>query len=287
MNTLATLFSNLFRRFPLHFLLLIGFVVAQALVNALSVVAISPITDFLMDRADPENASHITLFLQRVFTAVGLEFSLLSVFIAFAVLMGIYGLTGIATQYAVLRIKYDVLRHLLLDTLGRFFRARFLFFNQGEMGVLLNTFQTEMKKVSESFGHMATVFANLIQCTVFLAVPLTLNFKLTVVFLFSAFAISLPLWLIRRIAYALGQAETETANALSGTMYETFSASKIIIGYGCRKNRLTDTAGHLSTTPTSPSNSRPSPGALCSSFCHPASSPPWFPYTSRTAAGIH
>jgi len=64
--------------------------------------------------------------------------AILTLFLFFGSFNLINGFVGVSTQYALLRIKYDVLIHLLTDTMGQFIRARYLFFSQGDMGKLLN-----------------------------------------------------------------------------------------------------------------------------------------------------
>ncbi len=237
MNVIKRLFVDLFRRFPLHFLFLFFLVCVQALMNAISVVAVAPITDFLMGRVGG-NASRITQFFEGAMSIFHVDLSLFSVFLFFGLISVMNGLTIVATNYAVLRIKYDVLLHLLTDTLRKFFDARFLFFSQGDMGTLLNTFQQETGKIGDTFGNIAQFLSNLLQAIIFLMVPLTLSPKLTVIFIITAGLVSGPLWLLRGFTYHLGKMNTETANKQAGILYETFSAAKLTIGFGRQKDAV-------------------------------------------------
>jgi ABC-type multidrug transport system fused ATPase/permease subunit len=237
MKIILKLFTDLFRRFPFHFMLLFGFVFIQALLNALSVIAVAPITDYLLERVN-ENASQITQYLIQIFASFGASLTLLTVFLFFGSLTLINGFAGVATQYALLRIKYDVLIHLLTDTMGQFFRARYLFFSQGDMGKLLNSFQQEVNKVGDTFGHIAQLLANLLQAIIFLIVPFVLNPKLTIIFIVTSGIISLPLWLLGGISYSLGKKNTETANISAGVLHETLTAAKLILGFGRQNNAV-------------------------------------------------
>jgi len=237
MNIIIKLFIDLIRRFPWHFILLFGFVFIQALLNALSVIAVAPITDILTERLG-ENPSKITQGIEHIFNIIKVELTLLTVFIFFGITTIINGLASIASQYALLRIKYDVLIHLLTDTMGQFFRSRYLFFSQGDMGKLLNSFQQEVNKVGDAFGHIAQFLANLLQAIIFLAVPFTLNPKLTVIFLITLTVISFPLWMLRGYIYNLGKRNTETANVGTGILHETLTAAKLILSFGRQKNAV-------------------------------------------------
>jgi ATP-binding cassette subfamily B protein len=185
-----------------------------------------------------ENASQITQYLEQIFASFDMQLTMLSVFLFFGSLAIVNGFTGVAVEYALLRIKYDVLIHLLTDTMGQFFRARYLFFSQGDMGKLLNSFQQEVSKVGDTFGHIAKFLANLLQMIIFLAVPLTLSPKLTIIFLTTAGLISVPLWLLGGITYKLGKKNTETANVATGVLHETLTAAKLILGFGRQENAV-------------------------------------------------
>lgn len=237
MKVITKLFRELFSRFPWHFILLFGLVLTQVLLNAASVIAVAPMTDFLLERMG-ENASQITQFLEHIFVSFDVPITMLSVFLFFGSLTIVNGFTGVAVEYALLRIKYDVLIHLLTDTMGRFFRARYLFFSQGDMGKLLNSFQQEVNKVGDTFGHIAKLLANLLQMIIFLAIPLALSPKMTMIFLTTAGLVSTPLWLLGSINYRLGKKNTETANVSTGVLHETLTAAKLILGFGRQENAV-------------------------------------------------
>ena len=65
MNVVFKLFSELFRRFPLHFIFLFSLVFLQALLNVISVLAVAPITDLMLERLG-ENASKITHYFEKL-----------------------------------------------------------------------------------------------------------------------------------------------------------------------------------------------------------------------------
>ena len=197
----------------------------------MTVIAVAPITDFLLQRLG-DNASQITNYLSEVLNSIGVEISLLVVFLFFGGLIVLNGLVGVATQYALLRIKYDVLIHLLTDTMSKFLRARYLFFSQGDMGKLLNSFQQEVSKVGDTFGHIAQFFANLLQVLIFLLVPLALSPKLTFIFLFGAAITSAPLWMLHSTSYKMGIKNTDTGNVTSRVLHETLTAAKMILSFG-------------------------------------------------------
>ena len=140
------LFKDLFHRFPWHFVMLFLFIFFQSSLNIMSIIAVAPMTDFLLGH-DVSNASKITQYFENLLSTFGFELSLLSVCIFFGGVMFFNGLAAVATWYATLKIKYSLLVYLLTDTLGQFFRSQFLFFSQSNMGKLLNSFQQEVIKI--------------------------------------------------------------------------------------------------------------------------------------------
>ena len=67
---------------------------------------------------------------------------------------------------------------MLTDTIGKFFRTKYSFFSQGDMGVLLNSFQQEVDKVGNTFGAIARLMATFLQALIFIVLPFSLSPKL-------------------------------------------------------------------------------------------------------------
>ena len=144
MKTLIRLTRNLIVQFPFHFSFLIILVFLQGLLSGLSVVMLAPITDFLIESGQGGNS--ISKTFKSIFKILNISYSffnLCSFYIGFVILNGFL---AIAVRYAILRIKYDVLIFMFVDTMKVFFNARYLFFVEGRMGKMLNTFQKEMQQ---------------------------------------------------------------------------------------------------------------------------------------------
>jgi len=237
MKTVIDLLRELIHKFPVHFVSLFGLVLIQALLNGLSIVSIAPITDLLLDNSESD-PSTITDTLVDIFGDFGLELDLLALFVVFGGLMVLVGFVGVGIQHAILRIKYDVLIHLLTDTLGQFFKARFQFFNQGDMGKLLNSFQQEVSKIGNTFGHISQLIANIIQSLLLFGVALGLAPAVTSLFVMVVFLFTLPLWFLRRFAYGLGKKNTDTANVTTGVLHEVLTGAKLFLGYGRQQSAV-------------------------------------------------
>ena len=97
MKIVFQLFRELICRFPIHFSILLGLVLFQAFFGALTVVAIAPITDFLLDRTGSD-VSQITSYFSKGLSFFGLPVTLQSVFIFFAIVTLINGIIAVFTS---------------------------------------------------------------------------------------------------------------------------------------------------------------------------------------------
>jgi ATP-binding cassette subfamily B protein len=154
-------------------------------------------------------------------------------FVGFNLLKGIL---EVAIRYAILLIKYAVLRGLFGSALQVFFKARWEFFSSSDQGKLLNTMNKELVAIGDTLGHLATLLAQVFQLGIYLAVPLWLNAPMTLATVGLAVLLGAPFLLLQRLSYRLGKRNTETANALMGVLTEVMGAARLILGFG-RQNQ--------------------------------------------------
>ncbi len=231
MNKVLKVFNTLIRQFPKHFIILFFLIVLQTSLSVLSVLSVAPIADFFLGNSG-ENANIITRYFESVFGYLDLELHLMYLFIFFGGITLINGLFNLIVHYSILRVKYDVLNNMLTSSIGEFFQSRLLFFTQGDMGLLLNTFQREVAKIGDTFGGITRFFANIFHTLILLSIPIYFSPMLTGLFLILSFIISSPLIFLNRYIYSLGKKNTETANITSGILHETMTAAKLILSSG-------------------------------------------------------
>lgn len=234
-SSIVAIFSEFLTRYPMHFGLLFLFLVVEGTAAAMSVMAIVPMADFLLDSSLGQ-PSRITQVLVRVFLGIGLlpSFWLFGCF--FVGLNLLQGTLSVAIRYAILRIKYAVVHGLFSDALHTFFKARWEFFSGSEQGRLLNTLNKELDTIGGTLGQLATLFAQVIQICIYLAVPIWLNAPMTLTALGLAVLLGVPFVLLHRISYRLGKRNTETANVVMGVLSEVLGAARLILGFG-RQNQ--------------------------------------------------
>jgi ABC-type multidrug transport system fused ATPase/permease subunit len=250
-SSIVAIFGEFLTFYPKHFGLLFLLLVIEGAAAALSILAIVPIADFLLDPS-LEKPSRITQVVIRAFATFGWSltfWTLGALFVAFNLLKGTL---EVAIRYAILRIKYAVVRGLFGEALRTFFRARWEFFSGSEHGQLLNSLNKELNTIGDTLGHLATLLAQIVQLCIYLAVPLWLNATMTLTALGLALLLGLPFMLLHRVSYRLGKRNTETANVVMGVLSETLQAARLILGFGrqdqARKRYLSAFDRHVQVT---------------------------------------
>ena len=234
-SSIVTIFREFLSRYPKHFGLLFLLLVVEGTAAAMSVLAIVPMADFLLDPS-LEKPSRITQVVISSFETFGLSptfWILGSLFVALNLLKSTL---EVAIRYAILHIKYAVVRGLFGDALHTFFKARWEFFSGSDHGRLLNTLNKELNTIGDTLGHLAAMFAQIIQLCIYLAVPLWLNAQMTLTALGLAALLGLPFMFLHRVSYRLGKRNTETANVMMSVLSEVLGAARLILGFG-RQNQ--------------------------------------------------
>lgn len=228
---IVAIFREFLTRYPRHFGLLLLLLVVEGAAAAMSVLALVPLADFLIDPSLVK-PGRITRVVLGGIAAFGWTPGFWLLGLLFVALNLLKGTLEVMIRYAILRIKYAVVRGLFGDALLTFFKARWGFFSGSEQGSLLNTLNKELNTIGDTLGHLATLFAQVIQLCIYLAVPLWMNARLTLTALGLAVVFGVPFILLHRISYHLGKRNTETANELMGVLSEVLGAARIILGFG-------------------------------------------------------
>lgn len=233
-SSIVAIFREFLTRYPKQFGLLFMLLVVEGVVAAMSVLAIVPLADFLLDPA-LEKPSRVTKIVLGGLASIGWPPGFWLLGFLFIALNLLKGLLDVAIRYAILRIKYGVMRGLFGDALHTFFKARWEFFSGLAHGQLLNTLNKELITIGDTLGHMATQLAQVIQFCIYLAVPFWLNASMTLTAVGLAVLFSSPFMLLHRLSYRLGKRNTETGNMVMGVMSEVLGAARLILGFGRQK----------------------------------------------------
>jgi len=230
-QTLLRIFKEFLSDYPKHFLVLFGVLVVEGLISGLSIIAVVPMADFLVD-AELNDVSKITEWTITMLNFIGIVpgFWVFGAFFIGANLLR--GLTEVVIRFLILQTKYSITRDLFNDALRDFLRAKWGFFSGAGQGVLLNTLNKELGIIGDTFGHIATLFAQFVQLLIYLIIPLWIDPILTMTAIGSIIVFSVPFLLLNRLSYRLGKRNTETSNRQMGVLNEVLASARIILGFG-------------------------------------------------------
>ena len=230
-SSIGAIFSEFMTRYPWHFGLLFLLLLVEGTASAMSVLATVPMADFLLDPSLGK-PSRITQVILRVLSGISMSPSFWLFGFLFIGLNLLKGMLEIAIRYAILSIKFAVMRGLIGDALYTFFKARWEFFSGSEQGRLLNTMNKEVINIGDTLGHLALLLAQVVQLAIYLVVPIWLNATMTLTALVLAVLLGIPFVLLQRISYRFGKQNTETANVAMGVLSEVLGAARLILGFG-------------------------------------------------------
>ncbi len=234
-HSIIKIFQEFLHRYPKYFASLFLLLILEGLIAAGTILAIVPFADFLLDPS-LENPSRITLFVLEVFYYIGVPVNFWAFGLFFVGFNMLNGALKAVIRFAILKIKYVILRGLFGHTLGVFFKSRWEFFSGSDKGKLLNTLNKELNIIGDTLGHIATQFAQIIQLIIYLSVPLWLNASMTLIAVLLAILFGLPFLGLKNLSYRLGKENTATANIALGTLSEILQSARIILGFGRQEN---------------------------------------------------
>jgi ATP-binding cassette subfamily B protein len=237
-SSFIAILSEFIIGYPRHFVILLLVLLLQGVTATISVLAIVPLADFLLDPS-LARPSRITQFVVDGFSMFNTQSNFWLFGLFFVGLNLLKGGLDVITWHVILRVKHAVIRGLFGDALHVFFKARWEFFSGAEQGRLLNTLTGELNTIGDTLGQVATLLAQAIQLVIYMTVPLWLNAPLTLTALGLSLLLGLPFLLLLRISYNLGRQNTETANVAMSVLHELLGAAKIILGFG-RQNHARD-----------------------------------------------
>lgn len=229
--TIFIILNEFLTRYQQQFILLFILLVVEGFVAALSLLAVIPLADFILNPT-LENHSRITSYLLNLLKMVEISPSFI-IFGFFFVLMNLMkGIMAVVIRFRIIRIKHTVVRGLFDDALKTFFKARWEFYSGSEQGVLLNSLTKELSTIGDTIGHLAALFAQVVQLCIYLAVPLLIDWKMTVTAMGLSVLFAVPFLVMHKLSRRLAVQNVETANKMTGVLNETIQAAKIILGFG-------------------------------------------------------
>jgi ABC-type multidrug transport system fused ATPase/permease subunit len=234
-STIVQILKNFISFYPKEFAFLFLLLILEGLASALSLLAVLPLADFIIDPS-MRHFSRLTLKLVDVLLYFNLKPSFWVFGFIFVGLNLLKGLMAVAVKYGIIRIKQNVVHGLFDDALISFFSARWEFFSGSDQGLIINSLTKELSTIGDTMGHLATLFAQVIQLLIYLVVPLSLNPQMTLISLGLSIIFGLPFVFMYKYSKKIAVNNVATANTMTGVLNETIQAAKIILGFGNQDN---------------------------------------------------
>lgn len=228
---ITEIFLEFFKKFPGPFLSLFVLLLFEAVMAGITVLAMAPMADFLIDPSLASPSRITRMFFDHLKSwGVHPDFWIFGG--AFVAVNAAKSLLDVATRFSILKIKYGVTRGLFGDALTTFFKARWEFFAGAEQGRILSTLNKELATIADTLGHLATQLAQAVQFGIYVAVPLWLNWKMTISAVVLTLLLGSPFLFLQRLSYRLGKQNTDTGSKMLGVLTEILSAARLVLGFG-------------------------------------------------------
>jgi len=227
--------NNLFSKFKKKFFLLFFFLLLEAFLVSVSVISIIPLVDFLFD-SELKNPSKITNYFLNIFYFYNIHVSFFLFSVIFIFLNIFRSCISLVVYYFILKVKYSIIYDLNFNLLKNIFNAKLLFFNDLGPGRLANTFNKVIYQMGDAILSIINIIVYFLQIVVFLTIPFWINYKFTLIVIFSVLIFSIPFLLLNSITHTYGRKNLESSNKFINFINESIISIRVIIGYGQRDN---------------------------------------------------
>lgn len=225
------------KEFPLLLLATSSILILTGLLETLSLFIIAPIIDTII-HPDSQGISFITRNVKEIMLYIGIPDNLGTLFFLLIALNIFKSGAQIFSMYLILKIKYSLIRDIIMGTFNDFFQARWFFFSSSQQGKLLNTFIREIGVVGDGFAGMARFSAAILQLVIFLIVPFYISWQVMTISMIAAGLLTMPFMLLGKRSHQLGKQNTATANNLSIFIQESLGSARIILGFANQQQTL-------------------------------------------------
>ncbi len=213
---------------PKNFIFMVFLLLSQMIIVSASIFSIIPLADYIIN-SELNNSSFFTkkfIYFLSLFK-INPSFFIFALF--FLTTQFLIAVVSSLISYIVLTIKYDFMKKMQDETLQKLMFSKWLYFTKSNYGYLQNTFIKEIDKIGHTVGHIANSIALSFQLLIFMAVPLYIDFKITliVIIIFIVFALVI-LKFVNPISQKFGKRNVDTSNLLIGRFNEILNSIKTI-----------------------------------------------------------
>ncbi len=210
---------------------------ADALLTALSVITVAPLADLVLDKPADEWMA-VTTRMQSLMESLGLPFSLISVAIVFFVFTLGMAVFSVFVRWILARLRVDVVRHLINQSLEKMFAAGWGYFAATRRGHLFNTYLRECNNTGAAFQSLSLSAASIMRVVAFISVPLFMEPVLVGICLAGSLILILPFMYLGKWTMQFGARDVAAANRYTALVRESIEAAREVISYGRERRTI-------------------------------------------------
>lgn len=209
----------------------------SSMIEAGLIITVAPIIDLIIN-PDLSKASRITVKVIEILKYINLPVSFMWIAAFYFLTVIIKSIIMSVSKFIYSKLHYKVIRKIIFDEFNSFLSASWQFFVSNKYGVLTNTLVTETTNVGHSFSAAADVLSKALGILFCILVAFLISWKLTVIVLLLVGISLIPFSALGRITYKIGGRFTTSLNDFQGLIIETFSAAKLILGFGNQQKSI-------------------------------------------------
>lgn len=202
----------------------------SSLLEATAIFSAAPLID-LITQPNLENPNKITIAVLAGLRHFGLSASVPSLLLVYFLVLVFKNVVAGTTQFVIARVHFHQIRQLITDLFASFLRARWHFFVFREHGTLGNVIVRHTEKAALYLEALAELLSALLRLLFYAGAAFIVSWQLTLQVGFLGAICLVPFFLLGRYVNRIGTRHTMASNELQGTVVESLSAIKLILGY--------------------------------------------------------
>lgn len=222
---------RLLRRNLWGFSAAVGLLTVSSLLEAAAIFSVAPLID-LITQPELKDPNPITEKVLALFGALGVPVSVASLLVAFISVMVLKNIISGVTQLIISKVHFRLIRQLVVDLFRSFLGTRWHFFVAKEYGVLGNSLVRHTEKAGLYFEALTEMLSSGLRLFFYGCGAFFVSWQLTLLVWVLGAVCLVPFYLLGRSANRIGAEHTAAGNGFQGTVIETLSAIKLILGYG-------------------------------------------------------
>jgi len=208
--------------------------IADTFAKLFAVVSIVPLLNFLSEGSVDSSAvsTNITFIFKDLLEAVNINYSLESSGLVFITATFIVAITEILFYSIGRKNSYQMGYYSTSLAVKNFYRQGLKSINSQSFGIIQNTFQKEIEKITNGIDGILRMFASIIQVTFLLLLAFSLSASMSALTLILMTIIFFILSSLNPLITKLGFKVTESGNQLSHALFEPLLNAKQVLSFG-------------------------------------------------------